>query len=92
MFGSFYAYRSDSWTTWAGYDYDGLNSKVLLMKYLSKEFNQNWTGIHKITLCITQAGGPKGPDGGCLNCRLIQMGSAISYGDNRCPQCGEQVS
>ena len=25
----------------------------------------------------------------CLNCRLIQMGSAISYGDNRCPQCGE---
>ena len=47
MFGSFYAYRSDSWTTWAGYDYDGLNSKVLLMKYLSKEFNQNWTGIHK---------------------------------------------
>ena len=28
----------------------------------------------------------------CLNCRLIQMGSAISYGDNRCPQCGEQVS
>lgn len=40
----------------------------------------------------TQSGGPKGPDGGCLNCRLIQMGSAISYGDNRCPQCGEQVS
>lgn len=25
----------------------------------------------------------------CLNCRLIQMGSAISYGDNSCPQCGE---
>ena len=46
----------------------------------------------KLTLCTTQAGGPKGPDGGCLNCRLIQMGSAISYGDNRCPQCGEQVS
>ena len=31
-------------------------------------------------------------DAPCLNCRLIQMGSAISYGDNRCPQCGEQVS
>ena len=31
-------------------------------------------------------GGSKAP---CLNCRLIQMGSAISYGDNRCPQCGE---
>ena len=28
----------------------------------------------------------------CLNCRLIQMGSAISYGDNRCPQCGETVA
>ena len=27
----------------------------------------------------------------CLNCRLIQMGSAISYGDNSCPQCGETV-
>ena len=26
----------------------------------------------------------------CLNCRLIQMGSAISYGDNRCPQCGSE--
>ena len=27
----------------------------------------------------------------CLNCHLIQMGSAISYWDNRCPQCGNQV-
>ena len=27
----------------------------------------------------------------CLNCRLIQMGSAISYGDNRCPQCGRDI-
>ena len=28
----------------------------------------------------------------CLNCHLIQMGSAISYWDNTCPQCGELVS
>lgn len=27
----------------------------------------------------------------CLNCSLIQQGSAISYGDNRCPQCGRDV-
>ena len=35
-----------------------------------------------------QQGSQKPP---CLNCRLIQMGSAISYGDNRCPQCGDVV-
>ena len=27
----------------------------------------------------------------CLNCSLIQQGSAITYGDNRCPQCGRDV-
>ena len=27
----------------------------------------------------------------CLNCSLIQQGSAISYADNRCPQCGEDA-
>ena len=27
----------------------------------------------------------------CLNCSLIQQGSAISYGDNSCPQCGRDV-
>jgi len=27
----------------------------------------------------------------CLNCRLIQMGSSISYGDNSCPQCGRDT-
>ena len=27
----------------------------------------------------------------CLNCSLIEQGSAISYGDNRCPQCGRDV-
>ena len=27
----------------------------------------------------------------CLNCHLINMGSAISYWDNRCPQCGIEV-
>ncbi len=24
----------------------------------------------------------------CLNCNLIQMGSAVSYADGSCPQCG----
>ena len=48
---------------------------------------------------MTQAAGPSSqmaPNSNqkppCLNCRLIQMGSAISYGDNRCPQCGETVA
>jgi len=27
----------------------------------------------------------------CLNCHLIQQGSAISYADNRCPQCGHDT-
>ena len=27
----------------------------------------------------------------CLNCHLINMGSAISYWDDRCPQCGINV-
>ena len=27
----------------------------------------------------------------CLNCSLIQQGSAISYPDNRCPQCGKDT-
>ena len=27
----------------------------------------------------------------CLNCHLINMGSAISYWDDRCPQCGIKV-
>ena len=27
----------------------------------------------------------------CLNCRLIEQGSAISYADNRCPLCGEDT-
>jgi len=27
----------------------------------------------------------------CLNCSLIQQGSAISYADNRCPQCGNDT-
>ena len=27
----------------------------------------------------------------CLNCSLILQGSAISYADNRCPQCGKDT-
>ena len=27
----------------------------------------------------------------CLNCSLIQQGSAIAYSDDRCPQCGEDA-
>jgi hypothetical protein len=31
------------------------------------------------------------PQGPCLNCSLIGMGSAIAYADGSCPQCGRFV-
>ena len=49
-------------------------------------YGNNMLNVPVSSSAVSGSGGSKAP---CLNCRLIQMGSAISYGDNRCPQCGE---
>lgn len=28
----------------------------------------------------------------CLTCSMIKMGSSVSYGDDRCPQCGASTT
>lgn len=72
--------------------------QVQQQQYSSQQMYLNKGGVSSAEMGMmtatptSQIERQKSTDGPCLNCRLIQMGSAISYGDNRCPQCGEQVS